>query len=53
MAKITLEQIRHSYEANPRGEQDYALKEIDAVACATARDLDQVVKILHYVIEQV
>ena len=30
MAKITLEQIRHSYVANPHGEQDYALKNIDA-----------------------
>ena len=34
-------------------ELDNALKEIDAVACATTRDPDQVVKILHYVIEQV
>ena len=30
MAKITLEQIRHSYVANPRAEQDFALKKIDA-----------------------
>ena len=29
MAKITLEQIRHSYMANPRAEQDFALKKID------------------------
>jgi len=34
-------------------ELDHALKEIDATACATARDPDQVVKILHYVIKQV
>ncbi len=33
-------------------ELDHALKEIDAAACATSRDPDQVVKILHYVIEQ-
>ncbi len=31
MAKITLDKIRHSYDANPRAEQDFALKEIDAV----------------------
>ena len=30
-------------------ELDHALKEIDAAACATARDPDQVVKILQYV----
>jgi YtoQ family protein len=34
-------------------ELDHALKEIDAAAYATARDPDQVVKILQYVIEQV
>lgn len=34
-------------------ELDHTLKEIDAAAYATARDPDQVVKILHYVIEQV
>ena len=34
-------------------ELDHALKEIDAAACATARNPDQVVKILRYVIEQV
>ena len=33
-------------------ELDHALKEVDAAACATARDPEQVVKILHYVIEQ-
>ncbi len=33
-------------------ELDHPLKEIDVAACATARDLDQVVKILRYVIEQ-
>ena len=31
MAKITLENIRHSYMADPRGEEDFALKKIDAV----------------------
>ena len=31
---------------------DHALKEIDAAACATAREPDQVVKILRYVISQ-
>ena len=31
MAKITLDKIRHSYDANPRGDEDFALKEIDAV----------------------
>ena len=31
-------------------ELDHALKEIDAAACATARDPDQVVEILHYVV---
>lgn len=31
MAKITLENIRHSYVANPREEEDYALKKINAV----------------------
>lgn len=31
MAKITLDKIRHSYSADPRGEQDFALKKIDAV----------------------
>ncbi len=31
MAKISLAKVRHSYEANPRGEQDYALKQVDAV----------------------
>ena len=30
MAKITLDQIRHSYVANPGGEEDFALKKIDA-----------------------
>ena len=34
-------------------ELDHALKEIDAAACATAREPDQVVQILHYVIEQI
>ncbi|MBE7637447.1 ATP-binding cassette domain-containing protein [Sneathiella sp. P13V-1] len=29
MAKITLSHLRHSYEANPQGPDDYALKEID------------------------
>ena len=33
-------------------ELDHALKEIDAAACATARDPAHVVKILSYVIEQ-
>jgi len=33
-------------------ELDHALKEVDSVACATARDAGQVVKILRYVIEQ-
>jgi len=31
MAKITLENIRHSYMADPRDEEDFALKKIDAV----------------------
>jgi len=31
---------------------DHALKEVDAAACATARDAEQVVQILRYVIEQ-
>jgi len=31
---------------------DHALKEVDAAACATARDLRQVVRILQYVITQ-
>lgn len=31
MARITLEKIRHSYAANPRDGQDFALKKIDAV----------------------
>ncbi len=31
MAKIALEKIRHSYVANPRAEQDFALKKIDAI----------------------
>ncbi|MCZ4272497.1 ABC transporter ATP-binding protein [Maritalea porphyrae] len=29
MAKITLSQLRHSYFAEPKGPQDYALKQID------------------------
>lgn len=29
MAKITLNNLRHSYEANPSGPEDYALKKID------------------------
>ena len=29
MAKITLSNLRHSYFANPKGPEDYALKEID------------------------
>lgn len=29
MAKITLSQLRHSYFPNPRGPEDYALKQID------------------------
>ncbi|KMW59426.1 Glycerol-3-phosphate ABC transporter, ATP-binding protein UgpC [Candidatus Rhodobacter oscarellae] len=29
MAKITLSNLRHSYLANPKGPEDYALKEID------------------------
>jgi glycerol transport system ATP-binding protein len=29
MARITLEALRHSYLAHPRGPEDYALKEID------------------------
>jgi YtoQ family protein len=33
-------------------ELDHALKEIDAAACATARDPQQVVQILQYVIDQ-
>ena len=33
-------------------ELDHALKEIDAAACATARDTKQVVQILEYVINQ-
>lgn len=31
---------------------DHALKEVDAAACATARDPEQVVKVLQYVITQ-
>ena len=31
MAKITLDKIRHSYDANSRTDTDFALKEIDAV----------------------
>ncbi len=31
MAKITLDNMRHSYSADPRSEQDFALKKIDAV----------------------
>jgi len=31
MAKITLDKIRHSYDANARADEDFALKEIDAV----------------------
>ncbi len=31
MAKITLDKIRHSYSADSHGEQDFALKKIDAV----------------------
>ena len=34
-------------------ELDHALKEIDAAACATARDPDQVVNILRYITDQV
>ena len=34
-------------------ELDHALKEIDTAACATARDPDQVVQILHHVIQQI
>jgi YtoQ family protein len=33
-------------------ELDHALKEVDAAACATAREPEQVVKILQYVIAQ-
>ena len=29
MAKITLSNLRHSYEANPQSPDDYALKKID------------------------
>ncbi len=29
MAKITLSNLRHSYLPNPKGPEDYALKEID------------------------
>lgn len=29
MAKITLSHLKHSYEPNPKGPEDYALKEID------------------------
>ena len=29
MAKITLSNLRHSYEANPQSPEDYALKKID------------------------
>ena len=29
MAKITLSNLRHSYEANPQSSEDYALKKID------------------------
>ncbi len=29
MAKITLSNLRHSYMANPKGPEDYALKKID------------------------
>lgn len=29
MAKITLKNLRHSYMPNPKGPQDYALKEVD------------------------
>lgn len=31
MAKITLDNIRHSYVSNPRNVDDYALKKVDAV----------------------
>ncbi len=31
MARITLSHLAHSYMANPRGEQDFALKEMDHV----------------------
>ena len=31
MAQITLENLAHSYLPNPRGEEDYALKELDHV----------------------
>jgi len=34
-------------------ELDHALKEIDAAACATARDPQQVAQILQYVIDQI
>ena len=29
MAKITLEKLRHSYSPNPKGPDDYALKELN------------------------
>ena len=29
MAKITLDKLRHSYMADPKGPEDYALKETD------------------------
>jgi glycerol transport system ATP-binding protein len=29
MARVTLENLRHSYAANPRGPEDYALKQLD------------------------
>jgi len=31
MAELTLENLAHSYHANPRGEQDFALKELNHV----------------------
>ncbi|WP_406853743.1 ABC transporter ATP-binding protein [Alsobacter sp. KACC 23698] len=31
MARITLDKLAHSYKANPRGPEDFALKEIDHV----------------------
>ena len=34
-------------------ELDHALKEVNAAACATARDPQQVVEILQYVIQQI
>jgi glycerol transport system ATP-binding protein len=31
MARITLQNLAHSYLPNPRGDDDYALKELDHV----------------------